>query len=168
MFGQPRELDVDAYAAGTSGFNCAQDGTTPSSGTVCEQASSTASSLVSATAEFFSTLDGSLEIESRERELSPRAVREANRCRATCMHEIDATPHARLRVEPASVVPGDVPDLWTPNAELPHEAFVERLHKAIASFAEANGVEKPSSRSSSPTGRASSSSGSSPSPASGW
>jgi hypothetical protein len=36
-----------------------------------------------------------------------------------------------------------VPDLWTPVAELPHEAFVERIHKAIASFAEANGVEKP-------------------------
>ena len=36
-----------------------------------------------------------------------------------------------------------VPDFWTPNAELPHEAFVERIHKAIASFAEANGVEKP-------------------------
>ena len=36
-----------------------------------------------------------------------------------------------------------MPDLWTPNAELPHEAFVERLHQAIASFAEANGVEKP-------------------------
>ena len=32
--------------------------------------------------------------------------------------------------------------LWTPNAELPHEAFIERLHKAIASFAEAMGVEK--------------------------
>jgi hypothetical protein len=30
-----------------------------------------------------------------------------------------------------------------PTAELPHEAFVERLHKAIASFAEANGIEKP-------------------------
>jgi hypothetical protein len=26
---------------------------------------------------------------------------------------------------------------------MPHEAFVERLHKAIASFAEATGVEKP-------------------------
>src|SRR3954447_26915057 len=36
-----------------------------------------------------------------------------------------------------------MPELWTPNAELPHEAFVERLHQAIASFAEANGVEKP-------------------------
>ena len=36
-----------------------------------------------------------------------------------------------------------MPDLWTPNAELPHEAFIERLHKAIASFAEAGGVEKP-------------------------
>ena len=36
-----------------------------------------------------------------------------------------------------------MPDLWTPVAELPHEAFVERLHKTIASFAEAAGVEKP-------------------------
>lgn len=36
-----------------------------------------------------------------------------------------------------------MPDLWTPVAELPHDAFVERLHKAIASFAEAAGVEKP-------------------------
>jgi hypothetical protein len=36
-----------------------------------------------------------------------------------------------------------VPDLWTPVAELPDEAFIERLHKAIAAFAEANGVEKP-------------------------
>jgi hypothetical protein len=36
-----------------------------------------------------------------------------------------------------------MPDLWTPVAELPHEAFVERLHKSIASFAQATGVEKP-------------------------
>jgi hypothetical protein len=36
-----------------------------------------------------------------------------------------------------------VPDLWTPVNELPHEAFVERLHRAIANFAEAAGVEKP-------------------------
>jgi hypothetical protein len=36
-----------------------------------------------------------------------------------------------------------MPELWTPVAELPHEAFVERLHRAIASFAEATGVEKP-------------------------
>jgi hypothetical protein len=36
-----------------------------------------------------------------------------------------------------------MPDLWTPLAEPPHEAFVERLHQAIASFAEATGVEKP-------------------------
>jgi hypothetical protein len=61
-----------------------------------------------------------------------------------------------------------MPELWTPVPELPHEAFVERLHKAIASFAEANGVESRSSRSSSPTGRDSSSSGSSPSLDSGW
>ena len=36
-----------------------------------------------------------------------------------------------------------MPDLRTPVAELPHEAFVERIHRAIASFAEATGVEKP-------------------------
>ncbi len=36
-----------------------------------------------------------------------------------------------------------MPDLWTPVAEIPHEAFVERLHRAIASFAQATGVEKP-------------------------
>lgn len=36
-----------------------------------------------------------------------------------------------------------MPDLWTPVPELPHEAFVDRIHKAIASFAEVNGVEKP-------------------------
>jgi hypothetical protein len=36
-----------------------------------------------------------------------------------------------------------MPDLWTPVAELPHEAFVERLHRAIGSFAESTGVEKP-------------------------
>lgn len=36
-----------------------------------------------------------------------------------------------------------MPELWTPNAELPHEAFIDRLHKAIASFAETTGVEKP-------------------------
>jgi hypothetical protein len=36
-----------------------------------------------------------------------------------------------------------MPELWTPVPELPHEAFVDRLHKAIASFAESAGVEKP-------------------------
>lgn len=36
-----------------------------------------------------------------------------------------------------------MPDLWTPVAELPHEAFVERVLRAIARFAEATGVEKP-------------------------
>ena len=36
-----------------------------------------------------------------------------------------------------------MPELWTPVPELPHEAFVERLHKAIASFAESSGVERP-------------------------
>ena len=36
-----------------------------------------------------------------------------------------------------------MPDLWTPVAELPHEAFVERIVRVIASFAEAFGVEKP-------------------------
>ena len=36
-----------------------------------------------------------------------------------------------------------MPDLWTPVPELPQDAFVERLHKTIASFAESFGVEKP-------------------------
>ncbi len=36
-----------------------------------------------------------------------------------------------------------MPDLWTPVADLPHEAFVERLHRAIANFADATGVAKP-------------------------
>lgn len=36
-----------------------------------------------------------------------------------------------------------MPELWTPVAEMPHEAFVERLHRAIASFADETGVEKP-------------------------
>jgi hypothetical protein len=36
-----------------------------------------------------------------------------------------------------------MPDLWTPTPELPQEAFVGRLHKAIASFAEASGIERP-------------------------
>jgi hypothetical protein len=36
-----------------------------------------------------------------------------------------------------------MPDLWTPVAELPHEAFVERLHRAIAGFAQTMRVEKP-------------------------
>jgi hypothetical protein len=35
-----------------------------------------------------------------------------------------------------------VPDLWTPVVEMPHQAFVDRLHKAITSFAEAHGIEK--------------------------
>ena len=36
-----------------------------------------------------------------------------------------------------------MPDLWTPVADLPQDAFVERLYKAIASFADASGIEKP-------------------------
>ena len=36
-----------------------------------------------------------------------------------------------------------MPELWTPSPEVPHEAFVERLHQAIAAFAESNAVEKP-------------------------
>jgi hypothetical protein len=36
-----------------------------------------------------------------------------------------------------------VPELWTPVPELPHEAFVERLHRVIAAFAEAAGVTAP-------------------------
>jgi hypothetical protein len=36
-----------------------------------------------------------------------------------------------------------VPELWTPVPEGPHEAFVERVHRVIARFAEAGGVELP-------------------------
>jgi hypothetical protein len=36
-----------------------------------------------------------------------------------------------------------VPELWTPVSEGPHEAFVERLHRAIAAFAESTGVQTP-------------------------
>ncbi|HVM56477.1 MAG TPA: hypothetical protein VMT74_03365 [Gaiellaceae bacterium] len=36
-----------------------------------------------------------------------------------------------------------MPELWTPVPELPHEAFVERLHRTIAAFAEAAAVETP-------------------------
>ena len=36
-----------------------------------------------------------------------------------------------------------MPELWKPVAELPHEAFVERLHRAISDFAQEVGVEKP-------------------------
>ena len=36
-----------------------------------------------------------------------------------------------------------MPELWTPVPHLPNDEFVERLHKAIANFAEATGVEKP-------------------------
>jgi hypothetical protein len=33
--------------------------------------------------------------------------------------------------------------IWTPVPEGPHEAFVERLHRAIAAFAEEHKVENP-------------------------
>ncbi|MEN3341012.1 MAG: hypothetical protein V7644_416 [Actinomycetota bacterium] len=36
-----------------------------------------------------------------------------------------------------------MPELWTPVVDGPHEAFVERLHRTIARFAEAAGVETP-------------------------
>jgi hypothetical protein len=36
-----------------------------------------------------------------------------------------------------------VPELWTPVSEGPHEAFVDRVHRAIAKFSEATGVPKP-------------------------
>ncbi|HXR11170.1 MAG TPA: hypothetical protein VN770_02650 [Gaiellaceae bacterium] len=36
-----------------------------------------------------------------------------------------------------------MPELWTPVNEGPHEAFVERVHRAIAKFSEATGVETP-------------------------
>ena len=36
-----------------------------------------------------------------------------------------------------------MPELWTPSYEGPHEAFVQRLLRTIARFAEETGVEKP-------------------------
>jgi len=36
-----------------------------------------------------------------------------------------------------------MPDLWTPMQEGPHEAFVTRLYRAIAHFAEGRGIETP-------------------------
>ncbi len=36
-----------------------------------------------------------------------------------------------------------MPELWTPVVEGPHEAFVERLLRAIARFAEVSGVQTP-------------------------
>jgi hypothetical protein len=36
-----------------------------------------------------------------------------------------------------------VPELWTPVPEGPHEAFVDRIHRAIGRFAESTGVEAP-------------------------
>ena len=36
-----------------------------------------------------------------------------------------------------------MPELWTPVVEGPHEAFVERLHRSFAEFAEANGIAAP-------------------------
>jgi hypothetical protein len=36
-----------------------------------------------------------------------------------------------------------VPELWTPVVEGPHEAFVERLHRSFAEFAEASGIAAP-------------------------
>ena len=36
-----------------------------------------------------------------------------------------------------------MPELWTPMNEGPHEAFVDRVHRAIAKFSEATGVETP-------------------------
>ena len=36
-----------------------------------------------------------------------------------------------------------MPELWTPVVEGPHEAFVERLYRTIARFAETTGVQTP-------------------------
>jgi hypothetical protein len=33
--------------------------------------------------------------------------------------------------------------IWTPVPEGPHEAFVERIHRAIAAFGAAHGIETP-------------------------
>src|SRR5438270_11004230 len=36
-----------------------------------------------------------------------------------------------------------MPELWTPVPQLPHEEFVDHIHRAVVQFAEAAGVEKP-------------------------
>ena len=36
-----------------------------------------------------------------------------------------------------------MPELWTPVPQLPHEEFVDHIHRAVAQFAESAGVEKP-------------------------
>ena len=36
-----------------------------------------------------------------------------------------------------------MPELWTPVPQLPHEEFIDHIHRAIVQFAEATGVEKP-------------------------
>ena|SRR5579885_2170648 len=36
-----------------------------------------------------------------------------------------------------------MPELWTPVMEGPHEAFVDRIHRAISRFADVTGAEKP-------------------------
>jgi hypothetical protein len=36
-----------------------------------------------------------------------------------------------------------VPELWTPVVDGPHEAFVEKILRAIARFAETSGIETP-------------------------
>ena len=36
-----------------------------------------------------------------------------------------------------------MPELWTPVPELPHEAFVDKLLRTIARFAEETGVQTP-------------------------
>jgi hypothetical protein len=36
-----------------------------------------------------------------------------------------------------------VPELWTPVPQLPHEEFVDHVHRAIVNFAESAGVDKP-------------------------
>ena len=57
--------------------------------------------------------------------------------------------------------------IWTPVPEGPHEAFVERLLRAIAAFAETAGVEKPFVEIELVDSAASCSTASIPSPASG-
>ena len=47
------------------------------------------------------------------------------------------------RLESVTRYAPGVPELWTPVVEGPHEAFVEKVLRAIARFAEATGVQTP-------------------------
>src|SRR5439155_17915007 len=57
-------------------------------------------------------------------------------------HDHEARPRPRRRA-PRRRGEALLSGIWTPVPEGPHEAFVERLHRAIAAFGASTGVETP-------------------------